>query len=119
MAPWRGTSSGTSAGRCGTGSKGFSGADLGERRDPLGGFVKAGNQAEFLAARLQEGSPGGYSDLLQRLQAIGNQSGADDIDSFDFFFCQRHKGWLGIRLEPLRRAEARLEGHCNLVFRED
>ena len=57
------------------------GGDLSERRDPLGRFVQAGQGVEFPAARVEEGLPRLDGDFLERLEAVRDEAGADDVDA--------------------------------------
>src|SRR5688500_6762806 len=57
-------------------------------------------------------------DLLERLEAVGDESGAEDIDARCARRGKRDQRRLGIRLQPFRIAEARLERHAPLAFVE-
>src|SRR5205807_7048038 len=50
-----------------------------ERRDPLRRFVQAGYEVKLAAAGHEEGLARGDADFFQRLKAVGNESGADDV----------------------------------------
>src|SRR5438876_3042488 len=80
-----------------------------ERRDPLRRLVQAGNEVKLAAAGREEGLARGDADFLQRLKAVGNESGADDVYPFRSGLGHGDQRRLRIRLQPLGEAEARLE----------
>mgnify|MGYP000579504832 CR=1 FL=1 len=53
---------------------------------PLRQFIQAGNVMKLLAASVQEIFFRFHRDLFQRLQAVGNEAGADHVDPADAFF---------------------------------
>jgi hypothetical protein len=61
-------------------------------------------RAEFLARA--------DAELLQRLEAVRHKSGADHVHPLAPFAREVDQRLLGVRLEPLRIAEARLERHA-------
>jgi hypothetical protein len=70
---------------------------------------------ELAAAGLQEGGARLLRDLLQRLQAVGGEAGAGDVDALHAGARQRHERRLGVGLQPLGLAEAALEGDRHLL----
>ena len=83
--------------------------DLRERADPFGGFVQAGDEAEVLAAGGAESPVRRDADFFQRLEAVAHESRADHVDPLQAFAGERHQRRLGVRLQPVGVAEARLE----------
>ncbi len=69
---------------------------------------------KVLAARGEEGVAPFDADLLQRLEAIGDEARADHVDALMTLLCELAQGRVGVGLEPARAAEAALER--NLVF---
>src|SRR2546428_12632173 len=82
-----------------------------ERRDPLRRFVQAGNEMKLAAAGREEGPARRDADFLQRLEAVGNESGADDVYPLRSCACHGDQRRLRIGLQPLGEAEARLDRH--------
>src|SRR3546814_1681374 len=72
-------------------------------------MVEAWNVVPPLAARRAENLRVLQRDLLQRLQAVGGEAGADHVQATDPGAGQRPQGRVGRRLQPLFAPEARLE----------
>ena len=62
-----------------------------------------------LAAGGDEGGPHFLVDLLERLEAVGREARAEDVDPADTRLGHLDQGRLGVRLEPFGPAEAALE----------
>src|SRR4051812_34591335 len=92
------------------------GSERGERRDPFGRFVQAFDERELAATRGPEDLAGADADLFQRFQAIGDKTRADHIHLGRAGAREFDERLLGIGLEPLRIAEARLKRNPPLVF---
>lgn len=58
------------------------------------------------------------ADFFQRLDAIGDKAGRDNRHFTSAIFGHVDDGFIGIGLQPLGRAEARLEGQFQLLFRQ-
>ena len=77
-------------------------------------IVKAGNVAELLTAEFVEDLLVLLGDLLERLDAIGGESRGDDGDGLHAVARQRLDSLVGVGLDPLGAAEARLKGELEL-----
>ena len=62
-----------------------------ERRDPLRRLVQAGDRWNSLAARGQEAPRARDADLLQRLEAVGDEARADHVDALHALARQLHQ----------------------------
>src|SRR5882724_4397922 len=102
-----------------TSSKACSAASLGnqrrQRRDPFRRLVQALDEPELAPARGVENVARADADLFQGFEAIGYKARADHIHLAGTGTRQFHERLLGIRLEPLRIAEARLERDAPLA----
>src|SRR5690349_10264988 len=78
--------------------------------DPVRPLVEAGQKVEFLASRGQEGFPALDSYLLQRFEAVGDETRADNVHAAYALAPELGQRGLGVGLYPGRAAEARLEG---------
>src|SRR5262249_14608266 len=76
--------------------------------------VQAGDGGKMLAAIVPEDLSILLRDLFQRLQAIGGKAGRDHGKPFCPLFRELLDGLVGVRLQPLVIAEARLEGEQEL-----
>ena len=72
--------------------------------------VQARNEPVVLAARVHKGFPRLHVDLFQGLDAIAGKAGAHDVHTLQPLLGHLHQGGLGVRLQPLGLAKARLEG---------
>ena len=81
-----------------------------QRRDPVVVVVQAGDVVKLLAARVQEGLAHFHVDFFQRLQAVAGEAGAHHVHPPRARLAQRLDGGLGVGLQPLGLAKARLEG---------
>src|SRR3982751_1886120 len=79
--------------------------DAGERRKPFVLVVQARDVAELLATCSDERSARLVIDLLERLEAIGREAGAEDVDACDAASSERDQRRLGVRLQPFGAAE--------------
>src|SRR5665213_2477466 len=82
------------------------------------GVVETGNGREVLAARVLENLGILHGDFLQSLQAVSRNPRSDDGDGFYAALGQRFHGGIGVGLEPLGNAEARLKGQQQLLIVE-
>src|SRR5208283_2961805 len=87
----------------------------GQRTDPRGVLVEAGDGVEFLAAGVEKCRPSLERDLFQRLQAVAHEARAGDVDPAYAVLGQGDQRRLGIRLEPFAAAESRLKRHGVLL----
>ena len=72
-------------------------------------LVEAGHGGEMRAPGLGKSLAQFQINLFQRLDAVRNKARRDDGNLFHAVACQRLNGFVGIRLQPFCRAEARLE----------
>src|SRR5258706_14001390 len=70
-----------------------------QRRDPERMLVHARDAGEFLAARAHEIRAAAHSDFLNRLQAIRDESGADDPHLLFAFLSQSQQLVARVRLQ--------------------
>ena len=77
---------------------------------PAGESFRHGHVREMLAAVMQEDLAALHRDLLQRLQAVGDEAGIDDRDPLHALAGEPLDRLVGIGLQPFLRPEARLEG---------
>ena len=77
-----------------------------QRLDPLMPVVEAGDVVQFLAATGEEVAFGLDGDFFEGFQAVGDEAGTDHIDTPRAGLAQRLEGRGGVRLQPLRLAEA-------------
>ena len=64
----------------------------------------------MFAAVLAKGLGAADRDLLQRLEAVGGETGRHDGDPLDAVAGDLRQGHVGVGLQPLGAAEARLKG---------
>src|SRR6185369_6841017 len=83
--------------------------DSGQGRNPWVLVVEARDVAELLAARGDERGARPLVDLLERLETVGREAGAEDVDPGHARLGERDQRRLGVRLQPLRPTEAALE----------
>ena len=72
---------------------------------------------KFAAAVLEKGLARADRELLERLEAVGREAGGDDREVPDALLGEAAHGLVGIGLEPLLAAEARLEGQAQRLVR--
>src|SRR5215471_6713848 len=92
--------------------------DGGENVDPVRALVETRQEVKFAATRSQEGLSTLDAHLLQRLEAVRDESRADDVDAAHTLasvLCQRN---CSVGLEPFCPTEARLERRLPLALRE-
>src|SRR5262252_1802315 len=80
--------------------------------DPVLALVETGQEMELPPACFEEGSPAFDADLLERFQAVGDESGADDVHATDPLLRILRERGRGVGLEPRGSPEPRLE--CRL-----
>src|SRR5687767_2043875 len=83
--------------------------DLGERMYPVGALVETRNGVKFASSRVEEDRLSFDSDLLEGLQAIGDEAGTDHVHAAHSLLAQFDERLGGIGLEPLGAPEPRLE----------
>ena len=83
--------------------------DLGERTDPFVVLVQARDQVELAAACGEEGLLALDADLLQRLEAVGDEARAEDVNAPQPLVGVALERGQGIGLEPLGAPETRPE----------
>src|ERR1700731_2212884 len=76
--------------------------------------VEAGDRGKLLAALVLEDLGVFLGDLFQRFQAIGGKAGHHDGDAAHAILRQLLDGLVGVGLQPLVEAEARLECESQL-----
>ena len=91
---------------------------VGQRLDPGIVFVERRDVVIGLAAGRNEIVAAFLSYFFQRLEAVGNEAGADDIDALLSLSAQCLQRWCGVGLQPFGLAEARLETDFVLVVVE-
>src|SRR4029077_4765622 len=73
--------------------------------------IEARDRGEVFAARTTKYFGVFHGDLLKRLKTVGGKARGDDCDTFHSALGQRFHCGVGVRLDPLRRAETRLKSH--------
>src|SRR6185436_1650751 len=86
--------------------------DIGEGRDPGGVLVEARNEMQLPASGAEVRRLALDTDLLERLEAIGNESGTNDVHPANALLRKGEERLPRVRLEPTRAAETRLEAHA-------
>src|SRR5215210_4324486 len=86
-----------------------------QQRHPFGRIIEAIEPREMGSAGGQECLAPADSELLDRLQAIGRESGRGDGDPRDALGRISGQRRLGRRLEPFGAAEARLKGDVDFL----
>src|SRR5690606_41428111 len=84
--------------------------EAGQRVDERRGLVQAIDVAEGLAAGPEEGVPAFDGDLLEGLEAVGDEAGTHHVDTAHARLRQLAQRRFGVGLQPLGAAETRLEG---------
>ena len=92
------------------------GGDGGQRAHPAQVVVQAGDVVELGAARVQKRLAGLHVDFFQRFQAVAGEAGAHHIHFLRTCLGHGHQRGLGVGLQPLGFAKARLEGDGVLVL---
>src|SRR5260221_4870212 len=82
------------------------------------GVVEARDRGEAFATRAAKNLGVFHGNLLKRLKALDGKTRRDDRDIFHSALGERFHRGVGVRLDPLRCAEARLKGHEQLFVVE-
>ncbi len=77
--------------------------------------IQTGHQHQFLATRLDELFTTAIADLLEGFDAVGDEGRAHHQQLLHALLRQLVETRLGVGLDPLGAAEARLEGHRPLI----
>src|SRR5450432_4454718 len=79
--------------------------------DPRRLGVQRGNQQQLLAAERAPLVAGADADLLDGLEAIGDERGTEDREALPARLRELGEHEVGVGVDPGRAAEARLEGY--------
>ncbi len=91
---------------------------VGDEADVIRPVVQGGEVAVALAAGMEEDLAILLVDLLDRLQAVGREAGADHVELAQPGLRQGRDRLVGVGLQPLLLAEERLEGDLPLLAGE-
>ena len=90
---------------------------VGECVDPFRSIVKCRNVVIFPTTGCKEVGFSFKGDFLERFQAVGRESGAQDVYAGELLFPKLDQRGRGVGLQPLGTSEARLEGDARLIDR--
>src|SRR5215472_4417156 len=90
----------------------------GEDIDPVRAFVETGQEVKLAPSRGQEGLSALDTHLLQGLEAVRDESRADDVDAAHSLASVLFQSNCSVGLEPFGPTEARLERRLPFALRE-
>ena len=93
-------------------------AQVREGIDPLRLIIETRDENEFPTPGLLKRLAPAYPDFLQRLDAVGDECGAGNQQSFYTLRSQLLQRGVGIGFDPFRAAQPRLERHGPLRRRD-